>query len=102
MKKNTLDNILEFIAVGTVFLIFIGIVIFACFLALKIFIYVLTYQPDEIKIYEYIDLDNKTGRADECYTAFSYPHCYLDDNTTIAVKQYKEIWIPNPDKELSK
>ena len=90
---------LEYVSVIIIVLTFIALFIFCVYWGIKAFVYVVTYQPNQIKKYEYIDLDNNTGIANECYTALSYPHCYIDNGTVIAVKQHKEIWVPNPDKE---
>jgi len=67
-------------------------------LSIMVLIGLITYQPDTIKKYEYIDIDNNIGIARSCSTFRSSPNCSLENGTIILVKQYKEIWIENPKK----
>ena len=70
-----------------------------------------SYTPREIYEYEYVDLDNNTGKAEYCsYKFVGYkkggqgsPICELSDGTIKQVKQYKKVLVgtctPAKDKE---
>ena len=40
--------------------------------------------------YEYIDLNNKKGIAENCFDNDAYSTCYKKDGTVIKVKEYRQ------------
>lgn len=87
--KNLLLSFLELL--GMAFLAFIGFIIL---------ILLMMCVPQEKYHYEYIDLDNNKGTAEECSYKFEEyrsggqgsPVCVLYDGTVKQVKEYKWIY----------
>lgn len=73
-----------FIAIG--FTIIIVFIVTGILVGLEVGIYYLSKGT-----YEYVDLNNKKGIAENCYIDDGYSNCYKEDGTVIKVKEFRKV-----------